>query len=171
MLSLKSFNQAYLFEEEELKLKDEIFSKYKYALAYIGVDFSQEDVQEALLNCVDGFEDAIRATIAYWYWLEKYSRPFYPNSCIIQAIHERWNSRYWKDCYLDNPNFKNPCQIFWEQAASSWGVDLRNQVIADVNCDDNGSEYVMFRNQKTMKLSAAKRLGWEKLKEYALSQF
>jgi hypothetical protein len=39
MLSLKSFNQAYLCEPEELEARDEIFSKYKYALAYLGIDF------------------------------------------------------------------------------------------------------------------------------------
>ncbi|MEC4814984.1 MAG: hypothetical protein SAK29_17140, partial [Scytonema sp. PMC 1069.18] len=68
MLCLKSFYQAYLFDPQELEIKDEIFDKYKYALAYIGVDFNREDVQEALLNSVEGFEDALRATIAYWYW-------------------------------------------------------------------------------------------------------
>lgn len=168
MLCLKSFNEAYLFDPEELEARDEIFSKYKYALAYIGVDFSQENVQEALLDCVDGFEDALRATIAYWYWLKEHSRPFYPNPCIIQAIYERWDSRYWKDCYLDNPNFKSPCEIFWEQAGIALGIDLRNQVIADVNSDSKGFVYVMFRNGQTLSLSAAKRVGWERLKEYAL---
>jgi hypothetical protein len=168
MLCLKSFNEAYLFGREELEAKDEIFSKYKYALAYIGVDFSQEDVQEALLNCVDGFEDAIRATIAYWYWLKEHSSPFSPNRCIIKAINDRWDSRYWKDCYLDNPNFKSPCEIFWEQAGKAWGIALRNQVIADVNSDDNGFEYVLLRNGKKFSIAVAKRVGWERLKEYAL---
>ncbi|HAG84563.1 MAG TPA: hypothetical protein DCL61_26280 [Cyanobacteria bacterium UBA12227] len=168
MLCLKSFNEAYLFEPEELEAKDEIFNKYKYALAYIGVDFSQEDVQEALLYCVDGFEDALRATIAYWYWLEEHSRPFYPNSCLIQAISECWDSRYWNDCYLDNPNFKSSCEIFWEEAGKAWGTDFRNQFIADVNSDDKGFEYVMFCNEKTISLAVAKRLGWERLKDYAL---
>ncbi|MBW4446203.1 MAG: hypothetical protein KME38_04795 [Spirirestis rafaelensis WJT71-NPBG6] len=171
MLSLKSFNQAYLFEAEELEARDEIFSKYKYALAHIGVDFYQEDVQEALLNCLEGFEDAIRATIAYWYWLEENSRPFYPNACIVQSMSERWDSRYWRDSYLDNPNFKNPCERFWEEAGKIWGFDVRNQIIADVNSDDKGYEYVMFKNAKTLSLSAARRLGWERLKEYALQQY
>ncbi|GAB1541201.1 hypothetical protein NUACC21_38710 [Scytonema sp. NUACC21] len=171
MLCLKSFHLAYQFDADELEAKDEIFSKYKYALAYIGVDFSQEDVQEALLNCIDGFEDALRATIAYWYWLEENSRPFYPNPCIIQAIRERWDSRYWKDAYLNNPNFKSPCEIFWEQSLKAWGSDLRNEIIADVNSDKNGFEYVLFRNGKTISLSAAQRLGWERLKEYALQSF
>lgn len=170
MLCLKSFNQAYLFAPEELEERNEIFNKYKYALAHIGIDFFKEDVQEALLNCIEGFEDGIRATIAYWYWLEEHSKPFYPNPCIIQAMSEGWDSRYWQDCYLDNPNFKNPCKIFWEQAEKMWGYDMRNQIIADVNSDDKGYEYVMFKNGTTLSLVAARRLGWERLKEYALLQ-
>ncbi len=55
MLCLKSFIRASLFDEFEIEIKEEIFSKYKYALAYIGVDFMREDVQEALLNCIEGF--------------------------------------------------------------------------------------------------------------------
>ena len=171
MLCLTSFNEAYLSEPQELEVRDEIFSKYKYALAHIGVDFYQEDVQEALLNRIEGFEDAIRATIAYWYWLEKQSRPFYANACIIQAMNEGWDSGYWKDSYLDNPNFKNPCNIFWEEVGKVWGFDVRNKIIADVNSDDKGYEYLMFRNGKTISLLAAKRLGWERLKEYALEEY
>ncbi|MUG92976.1 hypothetical protein F7734_11230 [Scytonema sp. UIC 10036] len=171
MLRLKSFNQAYEFSVEELEAKDEIFTKYKYALAYIGVDFSQEDVQEALLNCLDGFEDALRATIAYWYWLEENSQTLEnPNMALIKALYNRWDSRYWKDEYLNNPKFKSPCEIFWEQSLKAWGRDIRNEIIADVNSDDNGFEYVLFRNGKTITLSVAQRLGWEKLKEYALQQ-
>ncbi|HLP87383.1 MAG TPA: hypothetical protein VK184_02110 [Nostocaceae cyanobacterium] len=171
MLCLKSFDQADLFDPEELEAKEGIFSKYKYALAYIGVDFSQEDVQEALLNCFDGFENAIRATIVYWYWLEKNSKPFYPNPCIIQAMKERWSPPYWQDSYLENPNFQSPCHVFWEEARKVWGFDLRNQLIADINSDERGFEYVMLRNGKTISLSGAKRLGWEKLQELAIQKY
>ncbi|KYC42152.1 hypothetical protein WA1_19355 [Scytonema hofmannii PCC 7110] len=171
MICLKSFDGSDEFDALELEALDEIFSKYKYALTYIGVDFSQQDVQEALLNCVDGFEDALRATIAYWYWLEENSKPFYPNPCIIQAIREQWDSRYWKDEYLNNPNFKSPCELFWESAKKNWGADVRNEIIADVNSDETGFEYILFRNGKTMSLSTAQRLGSEKLKEYALQPF
>ena len=81
-------------------------------------------------------------------------------------MNDGWDDRYWKDSYLENPNFKNPCHIFWEEAGKVWEFDVRNQIIADVNSDDKGYEYVMFQNAKTISLLAAKRLGWEKLKEY-----
>ena len=165
MLCLKSFLRADLFDDFEIEIKEEIFSKYKYALAYIGVDFMREDVQEALLNCVDGFEDAICATIAYWYWIAENSQPFYANATLIQAIAQRWNSRYWKDEYLDNPNFISPSSAWWEQAGRIWGTDLRNQTIADINED-----YILFRTGQRVSLSVATRWGWERLREYALEQ-
>jgi hypothetical protein len=165
MLCLRSFQRAYLFDDFEIEIKDEIFSKYKYALAYIGVDFEREDVQEALLNCIEGFEDAICATIAYWYWLTENSQPFYANACLIQAIGQRWKSSYWKDEYLNNPNFKSPSFAWWEQAGKVWGQDLRNQIIADVNED-----YILLRTGKRITFSVATRWSWERLKEYALTQ-
>ncbi|MCD8485876.1 MAG: hypothetical protein LRZ84_03755 [Desertifilum sp.] len=143
-----------------------IFSKYKYALAYIGVDFSEENVQEALLNCMDGFEKALRATIAYWYWLKQHSEPFYPNACIIKAISDGWDDRYWKDSYLENPNFRNPCDIFWEEAGKVWGIEFRNRSISNIGSDDNGIDYITFFNQKKLPLLSARRIGWERLKEY-----
>ncbi len=172
MICLKSFDGADEFDALELEAKDEVFSKYKYALAYIGVDFTQEDIQEALLNCIAGFEDALRATIAYWYWLQANSETLEnPNSCLIMALNNRWSSRYWKDEYLNHPNLKNPCELFWEESLKAWGRDTRNEIISDVNSDETGFEYVLFCNGKTISLSTAKRLGWEKLKEYALQPF
>lgn len=165
MLCLKSFIEAELFDDFELEIKEEVFSKYKYALAYIGVDFMRADVQEALVNCIEGFEDAMRATIAYWYWLTENSQPFYANACLIQAINQRWDSRYWKDEYLENPNFKSPSQVFWEQAGRAWGNDFRNQMIADVTED-----YILLRTGRTLSLSVATRWGWERLREYAVEQ-
>jgi hypothetical protein len=85
-------------------------------------------------------------------------------------MNDGWDDRYWEDSYLDNPNFKNPCDIFWEEVGKVWGFDVRNQIIADVNSDHKGYEYVMFRNGKTISLLAAKRLGWERLKECALEE-
>ncbi|MBO3464131.1 hypothetical protein G7B40_037930 [Aetokthonos hydrillicola Thurmond2011] len=165
MLSLTSFQRAYLFNDFEIEIKEEIFSKYKYALAYIGVDLTRADVQEALLNCIEGFEDAIRATIAYWYWLTENQEPFYANASLIQAIGQRWSSRYWKDEYLDNPNFKSPGQVFWEEAGRVWGTDFRNQIIADVNED-----YILLRTGTKVNFCAATRWGWERLREYVLEE-
>jgi hypothetical protein len=165
MLCLKSFQRADLFDDFEIEIKEEIFSKYKYALMYIGVDLMREDVQEALLNCVEGFEDAIRATIAYWYWLTENSQPFYANACLLQAIDQHWIPRYWKDEYLDNPNFRSPSSVWWEQIGKVWGTDLRNQTIADINED-----YILLRTGKKVSLSIATRWGWERLREYALEQ-
>jgi len=165
MFSLKSFPTSDLYDSSEIEIKEEIFSQYKYALIYIGVDLSKEDVQDALLNCNEGFEDAIRATIAYWYWLTENSQPFYANATLLQAIAQRWDSRYWKDEYLENPNFKSPTQIFWEQAARAWGTDERNQIIADVTED-----YILLCTGTRLSFAVATRWGWERLREYARAQ-
>jgi hypothetical protein len=172
MLRLTSFTEAYDYNPYELEVKEEIFQHYKYALAYIGVDFYREDVQEAILNCNDGFEDIIRAMIAYWYWLQSREEKLeYPSACLIQAIQEQWKPKYWKDEYLDNPQFQNPCLIFWQRAALMWGQDLRNQLIADVNEDENGTEYILFSSGKKLSFSIALDWSWEKIKEYAMIEY
>lgn len=165
MFSLKSFPTSDLYDFFEIEIKEEIFSQYKYALIYIGVDLSKEDIQDALLNCNEGFEDAIRATIAYWYWLTENSQPFYANATLLQAIAQRWDSRYWKDEYLENPNFKSPAQLFWEEAARTWGTDERNQLIADVTED-----YIFLCTGTRLSFAVATRWGWERLREYARAQ-
>jgi hypothetical protein len=172
MLRLISFTEAYDYNPNELEIKEEIFQNYKYALAYIGIDFYREDVQEAILNCNDGFEDIIRAVIAYWYWLQSRNEKLeYPSACLIQAIQELWKPKNWQDEYLDNPQFKNPCLIFWERAGLMWGEELRNQLISDVNEDENGNEYILFTSGKKLSFSIALDWDWEKIKEYGMLEY
>jgi hypothetical protein len=170
MVKLKYFFSSELLTSDELEIKQEIFDKYKYALLVIGVEFSDENIQEALMNCDSGFEDALRATIAYWYWLRNRGETFYANSCLLSAIRHNWSSRYWRDEYLDNPDFKNPCELFWEDAAEYLGYDLRNQAIIDTKERDDGDIYILFCSGTTLRLTQAQRNGWNWLKQYAQQQ-
>lgn len=149
------------FEVDEIKL--EIFRKYKYALEYIGVDFSREDVQEAIVGCNYGMESAFQATIVYW----KTGKMQFPSAFIISALNENWSSNYWKEELLNDSNFKSPCTLWWEEAEVALGRDVRNSLIADVAENDQGYEYVLFTNGKTISLKLAKAWGWQRILEYA----
>jgi hypothetical protein len=152
------------------ELVKEIFNQYKYALAYIGIDFEREDVQDALSSCLVGMEEAFQATIDYWFWKRKIQEEFeYPNAFLIKALNEQWKPKNWQDAYLDHPAFKSPCQLWWEEAAEAWGADLRNQLVADVRETENGSEEIVFMSGRTLGLRRAKAWGWQKVLDYALS--
>ncbi|MBD2682589.1 MULTISPECIES: hypothetical protein [Nostoc] len=171
MLRIKSFNTAYLYDDDELEAKDEIFNQYKYALAHIGIDFYREDVQEIILKSIVGMEDALRATIAYWYWKQANSEEFeHPNAFLIKALQEQWKPYNWQDYYLDNSNFKNPCDQWWQDAALHWGYDFRNQWVVDINENDAGEIFIIFSTRNRLSLRVAKQWGWERLKEYILEQ-
>jgi hypothetical protein len=170
MLRIKSFNNASLYPYDEIEIKDEIFNTYKYALVYIGVNFEREDVQDALLISSTGMEDALRTTIAYWYWKEEKKEEFdYPSAFLIQALEGQWKPYNWKDSYLDNPNIKNPCLIWWNDAAREWGQDFRNKWVVDVS-DNSGEIMIEFATRNRISLGIAKRWGWQRLKEYVLEQ-
>ncbi|MGK7873673.1 MAG: hypothetical protein AB4426_10300 [Xenococcaceae cyanobacterium] len=160
-----------LSEVDDLEIDSitrEIFQKYKYALVYIGVDFSREDVQLAIADCSYGMEEAFQATISYWLWKKKNNQEFeYPSAFLIAALNDQWKPFHWTDEYLDNPNFKSPCQRWWEEAAVAWGTDVRNELVADVAETDSGYEYVLFRSGKTLSLRIAKVWGWQRVLEYA----
>ena len=92
MVSLKRFADSELLADDELEIKQEIFDKYKYALLAIGVDFNNESLQIALINCNYGFEEALQATIAYWYWLQERGEQFHPNATLSVALRNNWNN-------------------------------------------------------------------------------
>lgn len=142
----------------------EILRAYKHALIYIGVDFTREDVLEALEHCIDGMEDAFRATISYWKW--KGEKLEYPSACLINALSDQWQPFEWQDSWLMDERFKSPCQTWWEEAEIYWGKDVRNSLIADVVDKFNGSDYIMLVNEKTITLARARSMGWEKLLDY-----
>ena len=143
----------------------EVFRIYKKALLHIGVNFDREDVLDAIVYCSFNMEDAFRSTIEYWYT----GKMQYPSAFLISALNEGWKPRRWRDEWLEDPNFKSPCLLWWEEAAFGLGVGKRNALIADVTEDERGKEYVLFTNGKTITLARAKSLGWERLLEYAES--
>ena len=143
----------------------EIFRVYKYALIHIGVDFSREDVQEALTDCVDGMEEAFQATISYWKWENENLK--YPSATLIKALYDKWKPIEWQPEWLQDPNFKSPCQKWWEEAEVYWGRDVRNSLVTDVVENDKGADYILFANGRTLKLSTAKDWGWERVLDYA----
>lgn len=159
-----------MIDELDTEIK-EILNQYKDALRYIGVDFAREDVQEALLSSYEGLESALQSVIAYWYQLQKKNQTLeYPSACLIAALSEGWQPVQWKPEYLDNPNFKSSCIIWWEKAAEVWGESIRNQLVADVIETDQGYEYILFTSGLILPLNLAQIWGWEKVLDYANSK-
>ncbi len=160
-----------LSEVEEVSIDEitqEIFNKYKYALAYIGVNFERSDVQSAIINCFFGMEDAFQATISYWYYVQNNNQKLeYPSAFLIEALNNNWKPKNWREEYLNNPNFKSPCLRWWDEAAQRWGTDVRNSLIADVGEDTYGHERILFRSGEKLSLRVAKVWGWERVLQYA----
>ncbi len=152
------------------EIEKEIYRKYKPALKYIGVDFSREDVQEAILYCYSGMESAFQAVIAYWKYKQQQKEKIYSSAALIEALKEHWQPFHWQDEYLDDPRFKSPCLIWWEEAGEIWGADTRNQLIADVNETDSGEEYILLKTGEKIPLRIAQMRGWDWVLEYARSQ-
>ncbi|MEH1843326.1 MAG: hypothetical protein V7L20_32470 [Nostoc sp.] len=72
---------------EEDSIEYEIFKQYEYVLSAIGVDFGREDVQDILKVCCFGLEDALKAVIAYWIWLQQQEKPMeYPHSSSVWGV-------------------------------------------------------------------------------------
>ena len=152
------------------EIEKEIYLKYKPALRYIGVDFSREDVQEAILSCYSGMETAFQAVIAYWKYKQQQQEKIYPSAALIEALREHWKPFDWQDEYLDDPRFKSPCLIWWEEAGEIWGTDIRNQLIADVNETNSGEEYILLKTGEKIPLRIAKIRGWDWVLNYTRSQ-
>lgn len=156
-----------MFEELD-EITKEIYRKHRPALRHIGVDFSREDVQEAIIYCSVGIESAFQRVIEYWINLQKNNQKIdYPSALLIQALNNHWTPRNWRDEYLNNPRFKSPCLIWWEEAAKIWGTDIRNQLIADVNETDSGEEYILLATGEKISLKIANLRGWDWILEYA----
>ena len=114
------------------EITQEIYRQYKPALRYVGVDFSREDVQEAISYCNLGMELAFQSVIEYWSNLQKNNQKIdYPSALLIQALNNHWTPRNWGNEYLANLKFKSPCLIWWEEAGQIWGNEIRNQLIAE----------------------------------------
>ncbi len=146
----------------------EIFKKYERALVSIGVDFSLLEVQDALEINTFGLEDALRSTINYVLWLHEQKREIFPNAILIRALQEQWKPVAWRDDYLELPMLQSAGQKWWNSAASVWGYDLRNRLVADVFYD-NGKEFIKFTNSKVILVETAWRWEWERVLNYATS--
>ncbi len=153
-----------LWEKDSIEY--EIFKKYEYALSAIGVDFHREDVQDTLLGCSFALEDAFRAVIAYWVWLQQQELLMeYPSAVLINALDKQWKPKNWCDEWLNLPQLQSPGQKWYEAAAKVWGYDTRNQLVANI-ARDRGKEYIVFLNGKEILVETAWRWGWERVLEY-----
>lgn len=142
----------------------EVFRIYKQALLHIGVNFDREDVQNAIVYCSFNMEDAFRRTIEYW----RTGKMQYPSAFLISALNEGWKPYRWDDQWLEDPDLKNACLKWWDEAEVGLR-GYRNVMIADVTEDSHG-EYILFTNGRTMSLATAKSIGWERLLDYASQQ-
>jgi hypothetical protein len=150
------------------EIQREILRKYKTALSYIGVDFSREDVREAIIDTAIGLEAAFQAIISYWRWKQQHNEPLeYPSAFLIKALSNLWQPKDWQEEYLDNPNFKSLGQLWWEEAEEVWGRETRNYWVANFTETDTGEEYILFRSQKTLPLRLARVWGWQRVLDYA----
>ena len=112
----------------------EVFRIYKAALLYISVDFDREDVQDAITYCSFNLKDACRSAIEYYHS----GKMQHPNAFLIKALNQGWKPWRWRDEWLEDPNFKSPCLLWWEEAGYELGVSKRNALIADVTEDERG---------------------------------
>jgi hypothetical protein len=105
-------------------------------------------------------EEAFQATISYWMWKKDNGEEFeHPSAFLIKALSLNWKPISWSDNYLENPEFKSPCQLWWEKAASQWGKEVRDRLVADVSENESGEEYIYFLNGKRLSLRAALNMG------------
>ncbi|MGV2828583.1 hypothetical protein [Myxosarcina sp. GI1(2024)] len=157
--------------EELDEITQEIYRKYKSALKYIGVDFSREDVREAIGNCGYGMEAAFQSIIEYWINLQNKNKKIdYPSALLIAALNNHWHPYNWQDEYLEDPRFKSICLKWWEEAGKLWGNDTRNQLIADVYENNSGEEYILLTTGEKISLRIAQVRRWNWLLNYAQSQ-
>ena len=151
-------------------IEREIYRKYKSALQYIGVDFSREDVQTAMINSYSGMESAFQAIISYWIYKQQHKEQMYPNAALVEALNNHWQPFNWQDRYLDDSRFKSLCLVCWEEAAEAWGEDVRNDLIADVYEANNGEIYILLKTGEKISLTIVELRGWNWTLNYARSK-
>ena len=155
---------------ELTEIEREIYFKYKPALQYIGVDFSREDIQTAIVNCYSGMESAFQAIISYWFYKRQQKEPIYPNAALIEALNNHWQPINWQDEYLNDARFKSLSLVVWEEMAEVWGEATRNEIIADVYEANNGEIYILLITEAKISLTIAELRGWDWVLNYARSQ-
>lgn len=145
----------------------EIYLKYKYALVYIGVDLSNEEVIECIENCNYDLETRFQAIIAYWYWLKDNEREIIPNQILINAFYHEWKPIGWKEEFINNEQFKSPAQKWWDEARN---VDILNSLIIDVVDNFWSGGKIVFKDPNgepwTMDLERAMDMNWQQIIEH-----
>ncbi len=81
-------------------------------------------------------------------------REIFLNAILSRALLEQWKPVAWRDDYLELPMLQSPGQKWWNAAASVWGYDKSNQLVADVFYD-NGKELIKFTNEKIILVETA----------------
>ena len=153
------------------EITQDIYRKYRPALKAIGVDLAREDVREAIINCYFDLESAFQRVIEYWYGLQKNNKKIdYPSALLIKALNNNWKPLNWRDKYLNDERLKSPCLVWWEEVGKIWGIDTRNQLIADVNETDSGEEYILLTTGEKISLRIARLKGFKWVLQYALEQ-
>ncbi|OKH43016.1 hypothetical protein NIES2101_31685 [Calothrix sp. HK-06] len=155
-----------MFFWEDDSIEYELFKQYERPLIALGVDFSNQEVCDALSGCTYGLEDAFRSAIEYILWLKEHDKEVFPNAVLISALQRQWKPSHWHPEYFDKPDVQSIGQKWWNGAAKMWGYDVRNQLVADV-CYENGKEFILFLNGKSLLVETAWRWGWERVREYA----
>ncbi|WP_390625547.1 hypothetical protein, partial [Nostoc linckia] len=141
---------------------------YAPALRSLGVNFSDEQLQDTLEASSYCLEDAFRSAIVYMLWLEENLKPIYPTAILIDALANQWRTKYWKSEYLELEQLLSPGKRWWRAAVDKWGYDERNQLVADIFYD-HGQEFIKFRNGKEILVDTAYKWGWERVADYAIN--
>ena len=98
-------------------------------------------------------------------------RPVGPKELkLIKALNNHWKPLNWRDEYLNDERLKSPCLVWWEELGKIWGIDTRNQLIADVNETDSGEEYILLATEQKISLRIARFKGFNLVLQYAIEQ-
>ena len=142
-----------------------IFNRYKWGLARLGVDFNEEVLDAIEFHAVD-LGNSLRAFCAWILYKRELGETFDTetlNQTLVRAIKERWTPTTYQAKYLKKSDriFESARWTIWEKAAEILGYDRRNQLIADVT---EKCELVYIDRVDVFKLVSDRDL--EKLKSY-----
>ena len=92
---------------------------------------------------------------------------FYLPQRLFSSTERKWRDRLTRVPF--DPELKNPCLKWWDDAAIYLG-HYRDIIVSDVTEDKHGNEYILFTNGRTMSLETAQRSGWERVLQYCIEQ-
>ncbi|RMF20531.1 MAG: hypothetical protein D6756_14060, partial [Cyanobacteria bacterium J083] len=124
-----------------------------------------------IINCSANLEPALQRTIEYWLYLTiNQQKIFDPNAILIAAIKDNWQPHNWQEKYLQYPQLKSPCLVWWEEAGKAWGEAERDKLIADVYENKSGEKYILLQSNQKINLKIAKMKGLDWVKNYAQTE-